>query len=476
MLNKKILIVLLLLSYDSLADEIDINNTIWQNPVSDRINFEYNKQSNYSNTTIRSVENNEANNIQKTDNQKQIEHTINYLIIHKQWQNLAKIIDEYSQIDNHDKVLIDFSLAKIFRAAKKYPESFGYYEAILENHPDYTFVRLDYAQALFENKQYQEAKIQFNRLNKDEMLPITAKSVENYLSAIDKAQQNKIDLMINYENNNNINQVSDAKTLTIDGKIYQKSQNSLPISDEGLRYHTSIERVNNVGNNHNIVSSGYVSGVHYFNHNQYNEQNLEFGLGYRHQNANALLEVMPMAYYSNYDGSDYNRGYGIKLNAQYDVNDKWQARFYHNTQDLNYEDYADLDGIRNYTQINLLNYSNNYYFIYGIFYSDENLVNKAYQSKRLGGSIGVEYRKNDNLGIQLRYSIAQRQFAQAHELTGVLRRDYEHNYHLALFSPKISYKSWTPTLNISYRHTDSTMDDWYGYNNLRLFLSAYRRF
>ncbi len=476
MLNKKILIVLLLLSYDSLADEIDINNTIWQNPVSDRINFEYNKQSNYSNTTIRSVENNEANNIQKTDNQKQIEHTINYLIIHKQWQNLAKIIDEYSQIDNHDKVLIDFSLAKIFRAAKKYPESLRYYEAILQKHPNYTFVRLDYAQALFENKQYQQAKTQFTSLNKDEMLPITAKSVGNYLSAIDKIQQNKIDFMINYENNNNINQASKSKTLTIDGKVYQKSQSSLPISDEGLRYYSSIENINNISNNHNIVASGYVGGVHYLNHNQYNEQNIELGLGYRYQDANTLLEVMPMTYYSNYGGNDYNHGYGIKFNAHYDIDDKWQTRFQHHIQDLSYNDYTNLNGIKTHTQINLLNQTDNYSFIYGVFYGNENIINKSYQSKRLGGSIGIEYHGSDNLGMQFSYSIAQRKFTKPHELTGILRRDYEHIYYLSLFSPKIHYKSWTPTLNLSYRHIDSTMNDWYGYDNFRLFLSAYRKF
>lgn len=95
---------------------------------------------------------------------KQIEQQF----VKKDWISLHDKLAKYRLSKNHDPILADFVEASLLIEVNHRPDlALPLYEKILTQHPDYIFVRLAYAQALFADKQYALTEKQFAPPNKD---------------------------------------------------------------------------------------------------------------------------------------------------------------------------------------------------------------------------------------------------------------------------------------------------------------------
>lgn len=89
---------------------------------------------------------------------KQIEQQF----VKKDWISLHDKLAKYRLSKNHDPILADFVEASLLIEVNHRPDlALPLYEKILTQHPDYIFVRLAYAQALFADKQYALTEKQF---------------------------------------------------------------------------------------------------------------------------------------------------------------------------------------------------------------------------------------------------------------------------------------------------------------------------
>lgn len=152
------------------------------------------------------------------------EETIDLYLQTGSWQSLAGYLDWYETQLNHDIVLLNFARAMVHRANRESHLAIPLYQKILQDNPDYIFVRYAYAQALFENKRHKEAKQEFDKLPLSKFSPDTQRKIQAYQQHMLNAQKIQTGIELNYEKSDNINQVSADPVVIIDGRVFQKNE------------------------------------------------------------------------------------------------------------------------------------------------------------------------------------------------------------------------------------------------------------
>ena len=401
---------------------------------------------------------------------------IEYLIHQKQWRVLSDYLINYRNQATHDPILADFAQALCYRQQGKPQKAVEIYSAILQQNPELTYVRLSYANALFENKSYVSAKEEFAKIDLEQLLAPTKIQTEDYIKAIDNLEKLRFGVGLNYEDNKNINGAAGSRTINIMGREFVKNDDILPKSDQGIRYSASANKDYYIADNHVVTLGTFIDGIHYLHESDYNEQSLSLTAGYRYENARHELALTPFTTYNYYNSDLYNKSIGIKSSYAYRFAPQWRGRLSHTAEQIDYNKHNGFDGLRYNYQGSLLHYRDKYTLFGNLNYGKENTDDDQYRTTKVGGGIGLEYRPAVHLGLQLRYNFSKREFEKVHPLFGVARRDTEQLYHIALFDPQLSYKGWTPTLNYSYRTIDSNIADLYSTHSKNLYLSIYNKF
>ena len=68
-------------------------------------------------------------------------------------------------------------------------------------------------------------------------------------------------MSLQYEATDNVNNAADAREIEINGRIWRKTEESLPQSAQGLRYGLGVERERNLGGHHFIYGRVHGDGV-----------------------------------------------------------------------------------------------------------------------------------------------------------------------------------------------------------------------
>lgn len=404
------------------------------------------------------------------------EQDIEKFIYEKNWQSLQNALVEYADIPNHNVTLLNFAQAYLYRGQNRPEKSLKLYEDILYQNPDYIFVRLAYAEALFEAKQYKNAKQQFEQLDISQLLEPTARSVQLYLEQIQLLEKAQWSVGLNYLDNDNINQASSNPTLKLNGRVFYKSDNSLPKQSQGLSYEFGVSKSTNLSNHWHLLASVYADGVYYFKYHDYDEQSIMANVALQNKTSNNTWQIMPFVQYSRYDDSSYNHSYGVQFGQIHQINNVLQSRLSHTIRQVNYADYVEFDGLRQNSQIALVFKKSNYSLFTGLNYNTEQPQDKEYHAYKSGINLGMEYRWQQKIGMQTRFSMFNRQFKQPHSLANIVRHDKEYTYQVSFFSPKIRYKQWVPMINWLKQDIKSNIPDLYDSYKQQVYISLYREF
>lgn len=408
---------------------------------------------------------------QQAQHEQVLSTLINQSYAQKDWTQLRASLVEYEQLAGHNRTLLGFAKAMLYRLDGKHDKAHDLYASILHEHSDYTFVRLAYAQSLYENKQYKQAQTQFLQIDKSLLLPPTAAMVDNYLTRISEAQKISPNIMFNYESNGNINNAGDSQVLSLYGNTYQKSASSLPIKDHGIRYRLGINKDSNITGNHYLTTGLQTDGIYYLNHPEYSEQSLEANIGYSYRNARTSAHITPSIDHTRFDNKPYYDKYGIQTGLRYMLRPNLQGRAEYGLSYTNYRNHNDYDSVRHHPQVSLMYFKNNYY-LFGSLYHINDIANQdENSSKRYGISLGGEYTAPSGLGVQTNYSIAQRSFGAKHGLAGKVRQDIEQNLQIGLFHTKLQYKTIRPMLTWGISDVDSNIDELYSRRSNKVFVS-----
>lgn len=405
---------------------------------------------------------------------------INEAIVTKNWQDLEVLLSVYPTSEEYDPLLHKYAQGALYRHQLKHGQAILAYQEMLAINPELHYVRFDLAVMLFEDKRYDEAMIQFEMVKPFLNANLQA-LVIHYMGLIGEQQKPDIHLNVNYETTDNVNNASSATQIHWQGRIWQKSDDSLPKKATGVRYGVLISKDKGLYANHYLTASGSLDGVHYWDRSEYDEETVSVGLGYKYQNVVSSVSVVPFLEYTWLNDSDYQHETGLKVHINRRLNSQLNVGVGVQYAKRYYDD--DNVASRYDATVTRANISYRYalrpnvILFGGADVTDDKTINQEYASMRYGINMGLMGELDNGVGGRVSVRYARRDFDVPERLLyGFIRQDAEYYVQTAWWYNRLQYRGFVPTLNLYYRKIDSNMAGLYSRDGMQLFVSVDKRF
>ncbi|MCS4533984.1 surface lipoprotein assembly modifier [Neisseria montereyensis] len=401
--------------------------------------------------------------------------------LHSQnWALLADLLPLYRSLPQYDEILYDYANGALLRSQKKHREAIAAYRRIIAEDPSLSYVRLDLAGMLYENKQYQASKDQFERVKADDITEEARMMADIYLLRIQKQQGWVVNAGVQYERNDNVNNASSIRYIDTSLGRLERNEDSLPKKANGLKYDFSAERDWNIKGNHYLTTEVVFDGVQYWDNNDYSEQSIHLGAGYKNQNIQQWTSVTPFVGYHRLGGEAYSRNFGVNTQHGRWLNDNWQVvgAFTH-LQRRYAQSYLSerYDGHLNNLSVTAAWLPQAGLMIYGgADYGRERAAESQESSKRKGLRTGVLKEWSNGLSTRVNLRYAHRNFDAPNQFFGTVRRDKEYQANFAIWHRSIHLYGITPKLNFQYLKVKSNIPAFYSRQNKQWFITLEKTF
>lgn len=411
-----------------------------------------------------------------------IEELITIAITHKNWQALGGLLESYQATPSHDPILYQYAMGAMLRGQGKQKEAINAYRSILAKQSDLPYVKLDLALMLTEDKQFKEADQLLSELEQSGKLTLNAHNiVSDFRKSIAKHQAPKPTFSVNYEATDNVNNASSTQAIEWLGRQWQKNEDSLPKSAHGIRYTLGISKQTNLTGNHNLILDADGDGVSYWDNPAYNEKSLKLSIGYKYQDIDHSVSILPFSEQTWLDGEKYTQNTGINIQNTYAHTPKSQLQSYGSLTRKTYENER---LARRYNgNVITLGTSINHFLsrqtmvFGGVDVSIDNTKDLSLASNRYGIRVGATRSFHNGLGISANARYAYRKFKEPDTLVyNFTRKDDEYQLGLRLWHQKIAWQGLRPELNFRYAKVDSNMPAFYSRSGFSSFVNIQKDF
>lgn len=365
------------------------------------------------------------------------------------WDVVKHLLSLYETMPNKNATLFHYAQARLDHGVGRYTSAINGYQEILRTNPEYNPVRLHLAQAYFENQQDAAARAEFEKLLAmpipDEIKTLT----QNYVQALERKEDWRLDGSGSYVADNNINNASTQKNITVNGVEtgLQLTDASLPKSARGINYGFNIARDIKIVDQHSIVTSASVNGKFLWNQHNYDDILARINLGYQWQTARVQLAAIPFYQKRWYATKPYNKTDGVRLNGSYVLNRDWRVGGAYEFGSNTYAQRTFLDGHYHYLSLSAQHSPHRLVQIYtGVDYMSDQARDDSESSKRIGYRVGIGYDAPKNWSTQTQLGYAKKRY-DANNFFGVRREDNEYTVNASLSHRGISIYGLTPRLN-----------------------------
>lgn len=409
------------------------------------------------------------------------EELISMAIAGQHWDILQELLDIYTTMPAFDGILSEYAKGAMLRKQGNQAGAIAKYKSILASRPELSYVKLDLALMLAEDKQFKEADKLLAELQTANITPTVLAVVQRVRADIKEYGRWKPSLTFNYESTDNVNNASPDKVITWLGRQWQKSDSSLPQSAHGVRYGVGVNKTTNITGNHNAVIEGDVSGVYYWDNKDYNERSVRLAGGYYYANIKRNWRIMPFFEQNWLDNDKYNQQTGMSLGYNQGVgkNSRIQlgATFTHKSYD-NAQLAKRYDGNMTSLTSTITHKLDNNTLIYGgIDGSFDDTEDKELASTRYGIRGGVIQEFDGGLGLNASVRYAKRDFDAPSTLVyQFTRQDNEYQAALSAWHKKLAWYGLRPQFNIRYIKINSNMPAFYSRDGLSYFMSIEKSF
>lgn len=224
-----------------------------------------------------------------------------------------------------DDIEARFLEGTIAAEEKRWTDAIEWYRGILSQHPDLVRVRLDYARALFEDGQDEEADYNF-RLALPDVPDAVAANIYGYLNQIDRRKRFTYGLSVGASLDSNINAAAAISQLTLFGLPFTLSPNNRATSGVGLVVNGSGEYRLPLADDPWQLRLRFGGGLYraeYFGgHSKFDDMIARVYSGPQllfDRGDFSLLGVANMRWYGN---DPYNWGYGPRAEVRYSLTNR----------------------------------------------------------------------------------------------------------------------------------------------------------
>ena len=401
-----------------------------------------------------------------------LEDYINQAIIHKDWKELEKLLERYKQTDHYDHILYEYGLGALYRFQGKQKKAIEMYKQIIKNNPNLHYPRFDLSMMLFEDKQYNEAKSEFEIVRP--FLPTQIQGlIDQLLTTMKKSQDWQPTVNFNFEKTDNVNQSSNIKEISIGDATFIRDEESLPKKAKGLGYTLNASREKNMMSNHYAYFSATFNGINYWDNKDYSEQTIRIDTGYKYKDLKQSFGIIPFIGQNILGNSRYSNNYGTGLEYNRLLSNRLQVSANTTHIQKRYQD-SDLahyyDGHSNSQAALVMYQPKSQLLIYsGVDWLQDRLADEAESSNKQGIRSGFLY-FGDSLGINGNIRYSKRNFLADNIWYGIHRKDNEYELNVAAWRKQWQWKGFTPKLNYRYQKIESNLP-LYERNNATWFMT-----
>lgn len=403
---------------------------------------------------------------------------LNQAVEDSQWEIVRSILKVYRKIPQRDPILLAYAEGALARQDGAYEEAIAIYRTMLIEHPDLTRIRLDLARMLFENRQFDAARFQFEKARAEQLPPAVLENVERYLVAIDRGQTWTGSLDLSYLDDDNVNNASSSQYIEVGGHRFIRNEDAYPQSGHGLYYGGSLQRDFHLADHHSIRYQGQVTGRSYWDNHRFDDVTTRNYLGYSYSDAQQRLSLLPFYEKRWYGTEPYSSGGGLRTEYSRLLSSNWQSSSALEYQRLKYDNakYSYLDGHEVLMSTTLgYAFSSQLAFYAGVDGGGQTARSDSDSNRMVGLRLGYEAELPYGFSTSMMVSALERQYADESDIFSVRRRDNEKGYLVCLWHRNLYFWGIMPKLNFSYRQVDSNID-FYSYDQRRMFLTVTREF
>ena len=253
-------------------------------------------------------------------------HLLSRAIYSRHPDLIAKLLELYRHFRERDPIMVSFAEGKIAALTENYSKAIDKYREILAQNPDLNPVRIELAIALFNQKQNNTAKEQFEKAQTAGDLPPQANAlIRAYLDALQERDTWNIDLSLNYVHDTNVNKMGSGRQVILEnGGILTRSDQIMPQSAHGFAYSLDISRDFNLWASHYLTLGNELGGKSYWDNHDYDDLSNHTYIGYVHKTAKQNFRIKPFYSKHWYGGDSYRWSNGARIEFSRWLTPNWQ--------------------------------------------------------------------------------------------------------------------------------------------------------
>ena len=419
------------------------------------------------------------------NNPQELEKLLVEAIRLNETEGLKVLLPLYAKVEkNRDDSLIDWGNAIIAMNEGRTAEAVTLYRKLISNLPDNRMLRFQTALALYRNNEMIAAKEQLQKLRSGNVSEADRKTLDEFITAIDRRDSWSFSGSLSYIHDNNINNVAPKGTrMQLSNGRYLESNRDQEKAN-GISYSIDVDKKWSLTDNFYSSLHGSVSGAYYFNKKSYNDVTTRIAAGGGFRNARIDVEVTPFVqkrfYGRGSNGDDklhaYSSSAGLHVDSSYWIDPKWRLQ---TGLEFGYDDhvksYDYLDGKR-ISLNNTLMFapSQKQYWFTGLDLSHKGARSASDAYDRFGLRLGWGQEWGKGISTRLMGSYGKR-FAKGEDFFGIDRKDNEYNANLAVWHRGVHFFGITPRLVFSYSKIDSN-NKFYSYDSSKVYMDFTKTF
>lgn len=427
------------------------------------------------------------------DNPELLSRAMYSAVMTQNVDGIKVLLPIYRKWPKHDKEMAVFAQALVYQHNGQAAEAIKLYRILISAQPDSQIIRLQLAQALFDNQQNEAAADQFDRLKTEQLPEPVLQRVEAYRQALRQRDSWQVYGGFNITREQNINQAPKNQRLgrqlskeecdkrretnptsdCFDGWTFDK-----PINATGFNYQLGAEKKWSLKKGLYAKAGADVSGKAYRSYSRYNDATARTstGLGYADQRND--VGITPFHERRAYGKHAYSYSNGARIHWN-----RWQT---HSLQSLTAVEASRLKNQkRRRSDVNsllasgsLVYYRNaRQYWLGGAdLYQERNKEDRSDDFNRYGVRAlwgqewGGGFSTRVQVGVAKRFYKTPSFFSNGEE-----RRDKELNTSISVWHRALHYGGVTPRITFSHQRTSSN-DAYYTNSRNRMFIELSKTF
>lgn len=393
-------------------------------------------------------------------NPQELEILFAKLIRIRDLEGITDLLPLYQKYPQRDPSLIEWGQAILQDAKGETKQAISIFRKLTSEFPKVRTLRFHFALALLNDKQFNSAKLELEKVRSDEKLPEADLAVVNRLvELIDGRDDWSFYSNFTYLDDDNLTNSPKEGTKYGNGFVAGARE-----SGKGIGFSLSANKRWLYDNKLFTSFNADTYGNYYWDNKNYNIVSLNTGVGLGYQNKDKEFELIPYytkQYYgkgSNGNGKlhDYRNTLGVKLHSKFVLDNKLK---YHNSIGYAQNDYV--EGFENNDSSDftldhtLMYHMNPLTYLYGgvdYFNRDSKLKYNSFvrQGIRLGW--GQTWPKGFSTRTNIGYGLRN---YEAMDFFGDRRKNNEYNAGISLWNRKVHLFGLTPKINWRYSKVES---------------------